>query len=262
MKLLNIGHRGAQNAKKFYENSMEAFQQAITMGLEGIETDIYITNDQELVLAHYKGDHFDLHFWDELTQKEIVLDPRENTLAHLKQFTLLDKKQKIVELRELLELYRHHNMILCLEIKSYEEITIQKILEMVKQFQMQTHNLIYTFEHDMIPIIRKIQKALGLSLNVGVLYHDTIPLKELSFYQEHFQPGDHFIFDIRHVVENDLEMAKIRNHFKDFGHKILAYSTTAMDHLEGEELFKKLLDFQVEGFIGNKPHVLQQYYDK
>ena len=46
-----IGHRGVMG-EGFVENSMEAFQAAADMGVDGIETDVRCTRDARLVLFH------------------------------------------------------------------------------------------------------------------------------------------------------------------------------------------------------------------
>ncbi len=46
-----FGHRGGVN-DQFVENSMEAFNKGISIGFNGIETDIRLTKDKEIVLFH------------------------------------------------------------------------------------------------------------------------------------------------------------------------------------------------------------------
>lgn len=98
-------------------------------------------------------------------------------------------------------------MLLCLEIKSYTERTVMKIFEWVKKYQMKENFIIYTFEHDMIPLIKKYQKLFQFEkVNVGVLFWEGTVLKDFCFYQEHFEKGDHFIFDAKYVIwpENEV----------------------------------------------------------
>lgn len=77
--LLNIGHRGAMNGGLFYENSMEAFMNARQMKLDGLETDIYMTKDEVLILAHHKVELGILEMWDGETEQSIFVNVNDVT---------------------------------------------------------------------------------------------------------------------------------------------------------------------------------------
>jgi len=49
-KILNIGHRGAKAYAP--ENTLLAFQKAIAFGVDGIELDVHLSADQEVVVIH------------------------------------------------------------------------------------------------------------------------------------------------------------------------------------------------------------------
>jgi glycerophosphoryl diester phosphodiesterase len=49
-KILNIGHRGAKAYAP--ENTLLAFQKAIDMAVDGIELDVHLSADQEVVVIH------------------------------------------------------------------------------------------------------------------------------------------------------------------------------------------------------------------
>lgn len=131
MSLMNIGHRGAMNGKEFYENSMESFKMAAKMKLEGIETDIYMTKDEQLVLIHRNRDFNQVAFWNSTRGEEIVVSIHDYTLKELQEFDLLDKKQKIVTLQEFLEKFANSNLLLCLELKDYTPKVVQKTIEWI-----------------------------------------------------------------------------------------------------------------------------------
>src|SRR4030042_3740320 len=48
--ILNIAHRGFH--KSFPDNTLEAFEAAIGLGVDGIELDVHETADQEFIVFH------------------------------------------------------------------------------------------------------------------------------------------------------------------------------------------------------------------
>ena len=48
--MLNIAHRGFKGA--YPENTMLAYEKAIEVGADGIEFDVHLTKDSELVIIH------------------------------------------------------------------------------------------------------------------------------------------------------------------------------------------------------------------
>ena len=45
-----IAHRGA--SKEYPENTLEAFQRALTLGVDALETDVHMTSDGQVVISH------------------------------------------------------------------------------------------------------------------------------------------------------------------------------------------------------------------
>ncbi|MBQ7767922.1 MAG: hypothetical protein IJ403_03455 [Oscillospiraceae bacterium] len=135
-------HRGW--CSKYPENTMLAFQKALELGVDQIETDIRITKDNELVLIH------DATLERTTNGTGKVCD---HTLAELKQLDA-GKGEQIPTLRELLELVKDHPTItLDLEFKEYpvdgwEEkayYTCDKILETVEEYQFAERCVINSF---------------------------------------------------------------------------------------------------------------------
>ena len=71
---LVIAHRGASGYAP--ENTMPAFEKALEMGAEGIELDVHLTKDGEIVVIH---DH--------------TIDRTSNGTGMVGQFTLEEIKQ-------------------------------------------------------------------------------------------------------------------------------------------------------------------------
>ncbi len=50
MKMLKIGHRGAKGHAP--ENTLMSFQKAIDLGVDGVELDVHLTSDDQLICIH------------------------------------------------------------------------------------------------------------------------------------------------------------------------------------------------------------------
>lgn len=72
------------------------------MNLDGIETDIYITKDSEIILGHHRSTKFEIPFWDTNRNEEVMLNVLDHTLEELHKYCLMDKKTKIPTLKEFL----------------------------------------------------------------------------------------------------------------------------------------------------------------
>src|SRR3989338_7778749 len=91
-----ISHRGRKNGEK--ENSLASFKKAIELGAEGIECDLRLDSDNEVVVSHDK------------------------ILAS-------DTTNKLLTLDELFDYIKSKNESFFLEVKSSSPILIQKIIE-------------------------------------------------------------------------------------------------------------------------------------
>ncbi len=143
----NFGHRGFSG--KYPENTRLAFQKAIeTPGCDGIEMDVHLTRDGELVIIH-----------DELLDRTCVNMKgfvKDYTLDELKKADLSFKykgqvePQQIMTLREYLELLEPTQLETNIELKTgifvYEGIE-KKVLDLVKEFGMVDRIIISSFNH-------------------------------------------------------------------------------------------------------------------
>lgn len=124
-------HRGWRD--KYPENTMSAFQAALSIGVDQLETDVRITKDGYLVLIHDSS-------VDRTTNGTGKV--RDMTLAELQALDAGDG-QKIPELWELFELVKDHpTLTLDLELKEYpksgwEEVAYSvcdRVLKMVDDY--------------------------------------------------------------------------------------------------------------------------------
>lgn len=123
-----VGHRGA--AALYPENTMLGFEKALELGVDGIETDVHMTADGELVLIH-----------------DSLLDRTTNGTGPAEERTCeelgrLDagirrgeefRGQKIPLLRELLGLLEGSSLMLNVEMKDYRPQALEKTVETLYQ---------------------------------------------------------------------------------------------------------------------------------
>ncbi len=169
-------HRGA--SAYMPENTIPAFQKAIELGADGIELDIQLTKDGEIVVCH-----------DEL------IDRTSNGTGFLKDYTLEElrqfnfnkthpevKRAAIPTMREVFELIKETNLTINIELKTgvfdYTGIE-EKIIAMTHEFEMEDRVLYSSFNHYSI---KRIQ-ALLPSARTAFLYEDG-PLNMPQYAQE------------------------------------------------------------------------------
>lgn len=148
-----FAHRGASRYAP--ENTLEAFRLAMEQGAEGIELDVHLSADGELVVIH-----------DETLERTtngtgLV---KEHTLAQLQALRADNHMEgfeaaRIPTLRQVLELVRPGDMQVNIELKTgilwYEGIE-KKTLELVKELGMQDRVVYSSFNHYSIEEVRRL----------------------------------------------------------------------------------------------------------
>ncbi|WP_073340419.1 glycerophosphodiester phosphodiesterase [Clostridium grantii] len=161
---INYAHRGASG--NYPENTMLAFEKAIEMGATGIETDVQMTKDGELVILH-----------DE------QLNRTTNGNGLLKDYSLKEIKKldagswfsqdysscTIPTLKEFLELTSKTKLKINLELKSniiqYPNIE-EKVIDMIYKYNMDNKVILSGFNHySMVKC-----KEISSNIKTGLLY--------------------------------------------------------------------------------------------
>ncbi|MCJ8011326.1 glycerophosphodiester phosphodiesterase [Paenibacillus sp. KQZ6P-2] len=162
--IINFAHRGS--SKICPENTMAAFRKALEQGATGIETDVQLTKDGQLVLIH-----------DE-TLERITSGTgwvKDHTLKELKnldaggKFDSAFQDERIPLLDELLELVKDTETIVNIELKNgvilYEGLE-QKVIDRVRAFNMSERVVISSFNHYSLVLCKK----LAPEIRTGILY--------------------------------------------------------------------------------------------
>ena len=170
-----IAHRGL--SAKYPENTLLAFKKAIEAGADGIETDMRLTLDNEIILFHDKN-----------LKKHTGIDakPEDLSILELKEFDM-GRGEILPTLNELLELVEG-KVTLILEIKynakTYErlcEILITHIKDKLDWVEVSCFNdKVLTYIHTLEPQV-KLHKLIE---DVSLLEDDG--MEEKYAYTEYF----------------------------------------------------------------------------
>ena len=164
-KPLVWAHRGASGYAP--ENTLAAFQKAVDLGSDGVELDIQLTKDDQIVVIH-----------DE------TIDRTSDGKGWVKDYTLEElrafnynrtkpeyKHADIPTMREVFELLKPTGLFINIEIKTgvvfYEKIE-EKILALTKEMGMEDRVCYSSFNHYTVTRIHELKP----DAEVGFLYAD------------------------------------------------------------------------------------------
>lgn len=166
MKRTSIwAHRGASGYAP--ENTLEAFEKAIELKADGIELDVQLTKDGELVIIH-----------DETVDR--VSDGR----GWVKDFTFEELRSlnvnkrfpeygnvQIPSLEEVYQLVKQSSLVINVELKNgvifYKELE-EKVIELTSKYELQERVIYSSFNHYSVMRLKKLEP----SVKVGFLYED------------------------------------------------------------------------------------------
>ena len=161
-------HRGASGWDRQYapENTMPAFIKAVEMGADGIEFDVQMTKDGELVICH-----------DER------IDRTARGHGYIKDFTLAELKKidfgkphveygfvEIPTLEEVLQYTQKLDIKLNIELKTgiiyYDKIE-EKTADMVRNFGMEDRVIYSSFNYYSLEKLRKYDSTANIGMLMG-----------------------------------------------------------------------------------------------
>lgn len=162
--MIIMAHRGYSS--KAPENTMPAFELAMEAGSGGIELDVHLTKDGEVVVIHD-------HILNRTTNGKGQVE--EFTMAELKEldagswFSPEFKGTKLPTLREVLELISQHNVLLNVETKTalgFEQLN-EKLAPLLDEYAMWEKTIISSFNHYALVHIKTIRPQA----RTGILYN-------------------------------------------------------------------------------------------
>lgn len=153
-----FAHRGFSG--KYPENTMLAFEKAVEIGVDGIEMDVHLTRDNELVIIH-----------DEDVKRTCNGEGliRDMTLEQVKKFDAsagfagVYGFNAIPTLREYFELVKDTPVITNIELKTgiFEYPTIeQRVIDMIAEYKLEDRIILSSFNHQTILRCEKINPEI------------------------------------------------------------------------------------------------------
>jgi glycerophosphoryl diester phosphodiesterase len=217
-KILKIGHRGTAGYEP--ENTLVSFQKAIEMGVDGIELDVHLSNDGQIMVIH-----------DE------TIDRTTNGKGAVNTFSCAElKKYAIPTLPQVLELI-NRNCFVNIELKGNG--TAKPVIELIESYILEknwNYNQFLLSSFDWIAL--KEVRLLNSKIPIGVLTHTDLDLA-LAFAKfikaETIHPYFHLL-----TKENTRQMQKE-------GFQVLAWTVNEPDDIQ------QIRSLQVNGIISDFP---------
>ncbi len=165
-----FAHRGFSG--KYPENTMLAFEKAVEIGVDGIELDVHLTKDNELVIIH------DEDIKRTCDGEGLVKDM---TLEELKKFDASATFRGVYgfcgipTLREYFELVKNTDIITNIELKTgvYEYPTIEKrTVELIKEFGLEDRIIFSSFNHFTVKRCEEIAPEIKRGFLTGDWIYD------------------------------------------------------------------------------------------
>lgn len=220
-------HRGSSHI--FVENSMAAFQQAISDGADGVELDVQRTKDGQLVVIH------DEHL-KRLTGADRFV--WATTWEELRKLTLKETSERIPLLEEVLALFKLTDLVVNIELKNSRYFypgMEQEVVDLVTDFKMKDQVLYSSFNH---ASMAKMVEMVGGD-QCAVLTAD-IQVKPWKYLDE-------IGAKTYHPMINSLLQANLISTCQDKGLKVNVWTADESAHIYGALLLG------VDAIITNEP---------
>jgi glycerophosphoryl diester phosphodiesterase len=234
---LNIGHRGASLAAP--ENTLASFQAAREMGGDGVELDVALCADGEVVVIH-----------------DDSVDRTTNGQGLVRDFGLADMRgldagswfgpefagERIPTLREVME-WARDDMLLNIELKGLSlrsDGLEHKVIELIGEYQLQARVILSSFN----PFALRRVKQMAPQLETGLLYSPGLPLfLRRAWLRPLCRPG---ALHPHHLMVSDAYMLWARKK----GYRINVWTADPAEDMA------RLISHRVDMIITNRPDVL------
>lgn len=233
----NFAHRGFSG--KYPENTMLAFEKAIAEGVDGIELDVQLTKDGEVVIIHDET-------IDRTTNgKGYVVEYTYEELSKFDASYVYTGKMgfnKIPTLREYFELVKDLDIVTNIELKTgiNEYLGIEeKVWDMIKEFGLQDRIIISSFNHFSVMRMKKIAPGM----KYGFLSEDWI-IDAGKYTHSHGVQCYHPRF-------NNL-IPEVIDELKSYGLEINTWTVNK------EEDMRYLISHGIDAIIGNYPDLAKK----
>ncbi len=176
--MLKIGHRGAKGYKP--ENTLVSFQKALDLQVDGIELDVHLSADGEIIVIHDET-------IDRTTDGKGFVN--ELSLQELKAF-LIDEKHEIPTLEEVFDLV-NKKCFINIELKSHD--VTDKVVALIEKYVNKKgwnydHFLVSSFDWNALQEVSLLNDKIGIGvltetdLDLALAFAKTIQAKSIHPY--------------------------------------------------------------------------------
>lgn len=222
--MLKIAHRGAKAYEP--ENTLQAFQKALDLNSDGIELDVHLSSDEQIIVIH-----------DETIDRTTNGKGLVNTfsLSELKSF-LIDRKYQIPTLKEVFDLV-DKKCLINIELKGLG--TPIKVVQLIEEYISDknwnyNHFIVSSFDWNML----EETSNLNPKIPIGVLTEENLDTA-LAFAEKIKAKAIHPDFQLLNT-ENVSEI-------QEKGFLVLPWT---VNH---EEDIQKVKSYKVNGIISDNP---------
>ena len=227
-KIKVIAHRGA--SAEIPGNTISAFKKAIEIGADMIELDVHASKDGYLVVIH-----------------DATVDETTNGTGEVSQLTLTELKELIVEdieriptLEEVFQLAKG-KIDINIEIKA--ENIEEKVVELVRKYELENHVLISSFNLEAIKKVKEIAPELSTAALFSTPVENVLEvLKDCK--ADAINPF--FVMVSEEFVEQ----------MHNAGYKIYPWT------VDDEDMMQYLIELEVDGIITDVPEILIELLNK
>lgn len=222
--MLKIGHRGAKGHAP--ENTLISFQKAMDLGVDGIELDVHLTSDEQLICLH-----------------DDTLDQTTSGTGLVSTFTLIELKAfRIDTLHEIPTLQEVLNLIdekIFLNIELKGENTAKPVSDLIEYYVSEKnwnydHFIVSSFDWNALQEIR----SLNPNIAIGVLTQTDLALA-IGFADFIKAKSVHPYFHLLTNENTELMQQK--------GFQVFPWTVNELEDLQ------KIKSFKVDGIISDFP---------
>jgi len=223
--MMIMGHRGAKALEP--ENTLLSIRRAMEIGVDAVEIDVHLTKDKEVVVIH-----------------DSTVDRTTNGKGPVGSYTLeeikkLDagKGEKIPTLEEVIEFVKD-KVRLIIELK--EEGTEDKVVELIKRYNMFDRAYIISFWHIAVKRIKEMESRTKTGVLLVGCPVDACIARSAS--------ADALVMNYAFVNKELVYKAHQE------GLKVFIWN------IDDRDMLKPYVDMGVDGIGSNDPRVLVEYF--
>ena len=157
---LIVGHRGSRHL--WPENTLEGFRGLLTAGADGVEFDVHLTADDQLVVIH-----------DPMLERTTYGSGpvRQRTLAELQSIRLRDTAETLPGLNQVLEVFQNTSLEVHIELKSdhggrpYPGLEA-RVLSAIHQYRLGQRAILTSFNCEVLTNVRRLDSSAQVLFSV------------------------------------------------------------------------------------------------